>query len=100
MNNFRKSLVAIATASVVSLAGVGVATAQDGGDAADQQPVVTDDNNDGGSTSPSELSGEAGSAEGSSDMDAKELREWISVFTAVIGALTALYTFINRYVMN
>lgn len=32
----------------------------------------------------------------SKDMDAKEIREWVGVFTAVIGALSAAFVFIQR----
>ncbi len=32
----------------------------------------------------------------SKDMEAKEIREWVGVFTAVIGALSAAFVFIQR----
>ena len=34
---------------------------------------------------------------GSSDLDAKDITAWISVFTAVIGALGALFSFASKY---
>ena len=99
MKTMRKSLVATATALTVSFAGVSVATAQEEGNtentvtATETDTTVTATVTE---TSEPENGSAELSSEGSSDMEADEIRDWIAVFTAVIGALSTLWTFLNR----
>lgn len=93
----RKALVAGATALSVAFAGTTVATAAEpttpaastpASSAQDKKPAKATTTK---TTEPTE--------EGSSikDMDPKEITAWISVFTAVIGALGTLFAFANKY---
>ncbi|WP_301205728.1 hypothetical protein [Corynebacterium stationis] len=115
----RKALVAGAAAVALSFAGTSVAAAE--GENPDQTPGVneedlnTQDNEAGGETDPNEGGGETDpnedddkdkdnglSSKGDDDKnegssDAKEISAWISVFTAVIGALGALFSFASKY---
>ena len=101
MKKISKSLIAVATAFAVSTAGVTVATAaEDEVNTTVENTTVDasqneDENagNDNNDTAPAE---ETGSADLSSDMDPDDIRDWIGVFTAVIGALSALFTFVDR----
>lgn len=83
----RKAIVAGATALAVTFAGTSVAVAEDktqvvsGGSS-----TVTDPDPDSDPTK----------EEGSSS-DPKAITAWISVFTAVIGALGTLFTFANKH---
>ena len=89
----RKALVAGAAAVVLSFAGTSVAAANEvsttetsqapggssvSGSSKGVDPTNPDDENKGSS-------------------DAKEISAWISVFTAVIGALGALFSFATKY---
>lgn len=105
MKNMRKGLVAAATALTVSLAGVSVATAEPlsdlenqtvtdlSGTADDQTTLTVTAEAD---TDVEETDASADLSSGSSDMEAKEIREWIGIFTAVIGAMSTLFAFINK----
>lgn len=92
----RKALAAVATTVALTTAGLSA-------------PAFADENAPTGPAASSELF--AGSSTGSaaedeegatgddnlsSDLDAKEIREWVGVFTAVIGALSAAFVFIQR----
>ena len=88
----RKALVAGAAAVALSFAGTSVA-------AADEQPNFSSfssssekQNDDEGQTKPPKTE-----ENGSSDMEAKDISAWISVFTAVIGALGALFSFASKH---
>lgn len=100
MKKISKSLIAVATAFAVSTAGVTVATAAENEvnttvDAS-QNETTNEDENSGNETTTPAPAEESGSSEMSSDMDPDDIRDWIGVFTAVIGALSALFTFIDR----
>lgn len=91
----RKAIVAGATALAVTFAGTSVAVAED------ETPVVYEDtsaetptpgnNDDDAETDPDPTKEEGSSA------DPKDITAWISVFTAVIGALGTLFTFANKH---
>ncbi|WP_308607221.1 hypothetical protein [uncultured Corynebacterium sp.] len=109
----RKALVAAATAATVSLSGVSVASAED---TAEDTAVVTNesadsesntDNNKETDNSESEndnkkeeesSSSSSNDSEGSSitDMSPREIRDWIAVFTAIIGALGTVFAFYQK----
>ena len=110
----RKALVAGAAAVALSFAGTSVATAEPatntGGSSVsdvfggssfsgskndtNDDAYSTEDNGNGeggdGTTNPDD-------SKGSSDIEAGEITAWISVFTAVIGALGALFSFASKY---
>lgn len=104
----RKALVAAATAATVSLSGVTVATAEPTND----DPAVVDNatNEDAGKDAPESESDDnkdkdkdkesssSNDSEGSSisDMKPSEIRDWIAVFTAIIGALGTVFAFYNK----
>lgn len=121
----RKALVAAATAATVSLSGVSVASAEDTAEdtavvtneSADSESN-TDNNketdnseseNDNKETDNSESendnkkeeessSSSSNDSEGSSitDMSPREIRDWIAVFTAIIGALGTVFAFYQK----
>lgn len=104
----RKSLVAAATALTVSAAGVGVASAEDATPDTNlsilaAETVTPDANDDAEGSSFGSLSSndddENGdpSEGGSSDIDVDNVASWIGVFTAVIGAASALAGFISKF---
>lgn len=94
----RKAIVAGATALAVTFAGTSVAVAEDDSPAVSSPsetptsstPVADDDVNDDNNNDDEK------EEEGSSS-DPKAITAWISVFTAVIGALGTLFTFANKH---
>ncbi|MTD91424.1 MULTISPECIES: hypothetical protein [Corynebacterium] len=122
----RKALVAAATAATVSLSGVSVASAEDTAEdtavvtneSADSETTTdnnketdnsesTTDNNKETDNSESEndkekeeesSSSSSNDSEGSSitDMKPSEIRDWIAVFTAIIGALGTVFAFYQK----
>ena len=89
----RKALVAGAAAVALSFAGTSVAAADEptnpgsslssfSGEKTDDNTGKEPDNNE---------------EDGSSDMKPEAISAWISVFTAVIGALGALFAFASKY---
>lgn len=89
----RKAIVAGATALAVTFAGTSVAVAED------ETPVVSEETSTETSTPVNNDDGaddDAKEEEGSSS-DPKDITAWISVFTAVIGALGTLFTFANKH---
>lgn len=96
----RKALVAGAAAVALSFAGTSVATAEQktntggssvsdifgGSSFSDSKNDTNDDGDGNGNKNPKK--------DGSSDP--KEISAWISVFTAVIGALGALFSFASK----
>lgn len=91
----RKALVAGAAAVALSFAGTSVA-------AAEENPTVTTTSqtpapNEPGSSENGGSSSKDGEDNGLSSQDPKEISAWISVFTAVIGALGALFSFASKY---
>ena|SRR5699024_8531365 len=108
----RKALVAGAAAVALSFAGTSVAAAQEekdiaitdlneGGDETDLNEGGDDgqDNtgNGGSSSNNGDDENDKDENKGSSDLDAKDITAWISVFTAVIGALGAAFSFATKY---
>lgn len=123
----RKALVAGATAVAVAFAGTSVANAADdpktatssigdlfqgssfGDSSKDEKKADPEENEAGdgedGTENPEGNDGDPAEGEqgngdenkGSSFDDPKELTAWISVFTAVIGALGALFSFAGKY---
>ncbi|MGX1737718.1 hypothetical protein ACWIB8_00895 [Corynebacterium flavescens] len=91
----RKALVAGATAIAVSFAGVNVASAQ----STTTTPAASSTSSAAPTTTP-EAPAPTSTPEpgkgGSSDMKASDIKEWIGIITAVVGALSAIYTFINK----
>ncbi|APT86954.1 hypothetical protein [Corynebacterium flavescens] len=85
----RKALVAGATAIAVSFAGVNVASAQSSNNAPAASSTTSSP------AAPTTTTPEPGKG-GSSDLRAKDIKEWIGIITAVVGALSAIYTFINK----
>ena len=110
----RKALVAGAAAVALSFAGTSAAAAEEDIAMTDPTPVANDEDlntqdNEGGDDN-QDNTGNGGSSsnkgddendkdknKGSSDIDAGEITAWISVFTAVIGALGALFSFASKY---
>ena len=100
----RKSLVAAATALTVSAAGVGVASAAEPATDTNQssQFILAADK---GSSSSSLSSSDDDKKEeggevtdgGSSDIDVEDVTGWLGVFTAIIGAASALAGFISKF---
>ena len=88
----RKALVAGATALSVAFAGTTVANAAEpttpASSTQDKKPAEAT------TTKTTEPTKEGSSIK---DMDPKEITAWISVFTAVIGALGTLFAFANKY---
>ena len=88
----RKALVAGAAAVALSFAGTSVA-------AADEQPNFSSFSSS--SEKPNDEDGETKPPKpeqnGSSDMKPQDISAWISVFTAVIGALGALFSFASKH---
>ena len=88
----RKALVAGATALSMTFAGTTVATAAETTTATksvEAKPASTPTK-----TKPSEEPKEGSSIK---DADPKEIKAWIGVVTAVIGALGTLFAFANKY---
>ncbi|MCG7261045.1 hypothetical protein MHJ96_06955 [Corynebacterium aurimucosum] len=99
----RKALVAAATTAAVSLSGVTVANAETTTPAATTTATSTTTPAAPSTTKTPSKTDEGTSSsddsEGSSisNMDPKEIRDWIAVFTAVIGALGTAFAFYNKY---
>ena len=88
----RKALVAGATALSMTFAGTTVATAAEpttATESVEAKPASTPTK-----TKPSEEPKEGSSIK---DLDPNEIKAWIGVFTAVIGALGTLFAFANKY---
>ena len=116
----RKALVAGAAAVALSFAGTSAAAAEEDIAMTTPTPVANDEDlntqdneggdDDEGGDDNQDNTGNGGSSsnkgddendkdknKGSSDIDAGEITAWISVFTAVIGALGALFSFASKY---
>ncbi len=96
----RKALVASATAVAVAFGGASVATAQSSSEPAAAPATTTTDANSNKSTTTTTTTEDNGSSkDGSSmgDVEPKEIRDWIAVFTAVIGALGTMLAFLSKY---
>ena len=105
----RKAIVAAATAATVAFGGVSVASAETTTPATTtatetNTPATTPakETNTPAPTTPNKKKDESSSSsedEGSSitDMEPKEIRDWIAVFTAIIGALGTVFAFYTKY---
>ena len=90
----RKALVAGATAVAVAFAGTSVATAE-----ATTTPSASSNffsMSSGGNADDPEGSKPPATGDGSS-ADPKAIANWISVFTAIVGALAAAFSFATKY---
>ena len=106
-----KALVAGAAAVALSFAGTSAAVAAEetttpseapapGEDQTPGEPGEDDQDNTGNGGSSSNNGDDENDKDenkGSSDMDPKDISAWISVFTAVIGALGALFAFASKH---
>ena len=113
----RKALVAGAAAVTLSFAGASAAIAEEPGTVTTTSEAPSGSSGLGGTFSSSTAKktaepsdgeggedGEGGAgttnpddSKGSSDIEAGEITAWISVFTAVIGALGALFSFASKH---
>ena len=94
----RKALAAVATTVALTTAGLSApAFADEGANTTQTSPAGSSDLFSGSSTPDANdpETGEPGESL-SSDLEAKEIREWVGVFTAIIGALSAAFVFIQR----
>lgn len=90
----RKSIAAGVAAVAMTFASTSVATAQDAQEKTTQgveNAVDTNQKNEEPTTP---------EAQGSSDVDSKEILGWISVATAAIGALGTLITFVQKFIVK
>ena len=106
----RKALAAVATTVALTTAGLSAPAFADEAPTAPNASVLAENpgngdgndgenpgNGDGNDGSSNFLGSSSDDKESSSkDMEAKEIREWVDVFTAVIGALSAAFVFIQR----
>lgn len=104
----RKALVAAATAATVSLSGVSVASAEDTAvvtnesatseSTTDNDKETDNSESENGKEKEEESSSSSNDSEGSSitDMKPSEIRDWIAVFTAIIGALGTVFAFYQK----
>ena len=107
----RKALVAGAAAVALSFAGTSAAAAEEDIAMTDPTPVANDEDlntqdNEGGDDNAPDEGGDDNEGgdendkdknKGSSDMKPEDISAWISVFTAVIGALGALFAFASKH---
>ena len=101
----RKSLVAGATALSVAVAGTTVANAED--TTSDQSSKITNSVEDLSSSSDNDYAADKSDDSKTDDSKkedartskekADDIKAWIGVFTAVIGALGTLFAFANKY---
>jgi len=89
----RKALVAGATAVAVAFAGTSVATAEPTNEPSASSDIF--------SMSSGAEDGESGSSSNGGDgelsSDPESIASWISVFTAIVGALAAAFSFATKY---
>lgn len=93
----RKALVAGAAAVALSFAGTSAAVAEQ---APSTETVNTQDTSNTGDDDKDKdngLSSKGDDDKNEGSSDATEISAWISVFTAVIGALGALFSFASKY---
>ena len=90
----RKSIAAGVAAVAMTFASTSVATAQDA-----QEPTTQVAEGAEGTNQKNE-DPTTPEAQGSSDVDSKEILGWISVATAAIGALGTLITFVQKFIVK
>lgn len=102
---FRKGIIAAATAAAVLTSGVSVAAAEDG-KTGTTSPTINDGTkkdkvpNQASPTKKDSSSKDSSSKEGGSsakDMSPKEIQDWIAVITAVISLLGTLFAFGQKF---
>lgn len=99
--NFRKGILAAATAVAVATSGVAAAEAAETTKATTTTPAPTTSTpaptvkKTTTKPAPKDQSSDEGSSV--NDMSPAEIRDWIAVFTAVIGALGTLFAFLDKY---
>ena len=98
----RKALVAGATAVAVAFAGTSVATAEEKTGSSDSISQLSSGENAGEGLSsdlPALASLSSKDKEDEDDLSSKpdEIASWISVFTAIVGALAAAFSFATKY---
>ena len=98
----RKALVAGATAVAVAFAGTSVATAEEETGSSDSISQLSSGENAGEGLSsdlPALASLSSKDKEDEDDLSSKpdEIASWISVFTAIVGALAAAFSFATKY---
>ena len=99
--NFRKGILAAATAVAVATSGVAAAEAAETTTTATttaapttSKPTPTVKKTTAKPTSKAQANDQGSSIK---DMSPAEIRDWIAVFTAVIGALGTLFAFLDKY---
>ena len=92
----RKALVAGAAAVALSFAGTSAAVAAEE-TTTTQAPGGSSTGSSTDKTTTEPTDGNKNGEDGDGSSDAKEISAWISVFTAVIGALGALFSFASKY---
>ncbi|MDN6431055.1 hypothetical protein [Corynebacterium flavescens] len=100
----RKALVAGATAIAVSFAGVNVASAEpatapamsSGSSAGDFLKTLGGSSNNTPNNTKDTPAHNTGTTTENTSSSPKDIKEWIGIITAVVGALSAIYTFINK----
>ena|SRR5699024_575608 len=97
----RKALVAGATAVAVAFAGTSVATAEE---ETGSSEIITQSSTEEGapafsSNFPGSSNDDDEDPEGNSDLSSnpESIASWISVFTAIVGALAAAFSFATKY---
>ncbi len=85
----RKALVAAAAAATISFGGAGAAMAAETPAAATSATATA--------TATETPEKEGSSSSSFDDIEAKDVKEWIGVATAIITALGALFGFVNKY---
>ena len=94
---FRKGIVAAATAAAVLTSGVSVAVAEETKEGTTQPttPTPTPQKQNQPNNTTNQKKDEGSSAK---DMSPKEIQDWIAVVTAVIGLLGTLFAFGQKFI--
>lgn len=93
----RKALVAGATAVAVAFAGTSVATAGEQTPLSASPNLFSMSSGEDGEGGFSSSNKKPDDGDGSSVEDAESIAAWFSVFTAIVGALTAAFSFATKY---
>lgn len=102
--NFRKGILAAATAVAVATSGVATAEAAENSATptatSKAAPTTTPKKETpkvSKTTTPTDKSSSGDESSSIKDMRPAEIRDWIAVFTAVIGALGTLFAFLDKH---
>ena len=93
--NFRKGIIAAATAVAVATSGVATAEAAENSATPTATKAAQSTPNKSGTPKVSKTTTPGSSS--MKDMRPSEIRDWIAVFTAVIGALGTLFAFLDKH---